>query len=419
MQPMAFDEGGGGIDGRLIATAKEGEAMMPLTGIRVLDFGRYIAGPYCAALLGDYGAEVIRIEAPGGNDDRFTVPVADDGSGAMFMQMNRGKRCLTLKPGSPEGREVVRRLVKTADVVVANLPHDALVKLGLDYESLSAINPRVILATASAFGSEGPLSKSVGFDAVGQAMSGAVHLTGTPDQPYRAQVNYVDFGTALHTAFGVMIALREREATGRGQCVSGSLLGTALAMTNALSIDHALNSIERQPIGNRSFSSAPTDIFRTRDGWIVTQIVGGGIFARWADVVGHPELVDDPLYASDILRGDNGEELSVIMQQWCIGRTSAEAIGELGAARVPAAPVLRAGEALAQPQVVAMGLVEPVAYPGAGIDIPMIRAPIRLSGHAKTAPQRAPQVGEHSDAILREIGYSGEAISALRASSII
>lgn len=392
---------------------------MPLTGIRVLDFGRYIAGPYCAALLADYGADVIRIEAPDGNDDRFTVPVAEDGSGAMFMQMNRAKRCLTLKPATPEGREIVRRLVETADVVVANLPHDALVKLGLDYESLSVINPRIILATASAFGSRGPLSGNVGFDAVGQAMSGAVHLTGTPDQPYRAQVNYVDFSTALHTAFGVMVALRERDATGKGQCVSGSLLGTALAMTNSLSIDHALNGIERQPIGNRSFSSGPTDIFRTRDGWVVTQIVGGGIFSRWATLVGRAELIDDPRYASDILRGDNGEELSAIMQDWCIGRTNAEAIAELGAARVPAAPILRASEALAQPQVAAMGLVEPVAYPGASEDIPVIRAPISLSSSAKATVARAPQVGEHSDSILAEIGYDAAAISALRAQRII
>ena len=392
---------------------------MPLTGIRVLDFGRYIAGPYCAALLADYGADVIRIEAPGGNDDRYTVPVADDGSGAMFMQMNRAKRCLTLKPGTAEGREIVCRLVETADVVVANLPHDALVKLGLDYDSLSAINPRIILATASAFGSEGPLASRVGFDAVGQAMSGTVHLTGTPDQPYRAQVNYVDFSTALHCAFGVMLALREREATGRGQCVSGSLLGTALALSNALTIDHALNRIERQPIGNRSFSSAPTDLFRTCDGWIVTQIVGNGIFGRWAALVGQPELAEDPRYASDILRGDNGAELSAIMQRWCIDRTSAKAIAELGAARVPAAPVLRAGEALAQPQVAAMRLVEPVAYPGAPGEVPVIRAPIRLSASDKVVATRAPQLGEHSEAILRELGYDSGAISALRAANII
>lgn len=392
---------------------------MPLKGIRVLDFGRYIAGPYCAALLADYGADVIRIEAPGGNDDRYTVPVSDDGSGAMFMQMNRAKRCLTLKPGSVEGREIVRRLVETADVVIANMPYDALVKLGLDYDSLSAINPRIILATASAFGSDGPLASRVGFDAVGQAMSGTVHLTGTADQPYRAQVNYVDFGTALHCAFGVMLALREREATGKGQCVSGSLLGTALAMSNALTIDHALNGIDRQPIGNRAFSSGPTDVFRTRDGWILTQIVGGPIFARWAALVERPELVNDALYASDILRGDNGAELSAIMQRWCIERTSADAIAELAAARVPAAPVLRAGEALAQPQVAAMGLVEPVGYPGAPGTIPVIRAPIHLSASDKVKPARAPQVGEHSDAILAELGYDAEAISALRATRII
>ncbi len=392
---------------------------MPLKGIRVLDFGRYIAGPYCAALLADYGADVIRIEAPGGNDDRFSVPVAADGSGAMFMQMNRGKRSLTLKPGSPQGREVVRRLVAAADVVIANLPYDALVKLGLDYDSLAAINPRVILATASAFGSEGPLAGNVGFDAVGQAMSGAVHMTGTADQPYRAQVNYVDFGTALHTAYGVLLALREREVTGKGQCVSGSLLGTALAFSNALTIDHAINGIDRQPIGNRAFSSGPTDIFRTRDGWIVTQIVGNGIFARWAEFVGRPELVGNPLYASDILRGDNGAELSVIMQQWCIARTSAEAIAELGAARVPAAPVLRPGEALAQPQVAAIGLVEPADYPGMPVAAPVIRAPITLSGSAKAEATRAPQVGEHSEAILTELGYDADTISALRDARII
>lgn len=392
---------------------------MPLTGLKVLDFGRYIAGPYCAALLADYGADVIRIEAPGGNDDRYTVPVAADGSGAMFLQMNRNKRCLTLKPGAPEGREIVRRLVATADVVVANLPHDALVRLGLDYDSLSAINPRIILATASAFGREGPLAERVGFDAVGQAMSGAVHLTGTPDQPFRAQVNYVDFGTALHCAFGVMLALREREATGKGQCVSGSLFATALAMSNALTIDHALNGIERQPIGNRAYSSGPTDLFRTRDGWIVTQIVGASIFRRWAELVGRPDLIDDPRFASDILRGDNGEELSAIMQAWCIERTSDAAIAELAAARVPAAPVVKPADALSHPQVAAMGLVEPTSYPGAPAPAPVIRAPVQLSASAKAAPARAPQVGEHSDAILAELGYDAAAISALRAARII
>ncbi len=392
---------------------------MPLKDIRVLDFGRYIAGPYCGALLADYGADVIRIEGPAGNEDRFSVPVAEDGSGGMFLQMNRGKRCLTLKPGSEAGREIVRKLVTTADVVIANMPDDALEKLGLDYPTLAALNPRIILVTASAFGSEGPLAQHVGFDAVGQAMSGAVHIGGKNGEPARAQVNYVDFTTALHCAFGVMLALRQREVTGVGQRVSGSLLGTALAITNGLTIDHALNGIDRGMMGNRAFSSAPTDIFATRDGWIMTQVVGNPIFARWAALVGRPELADDPRFASDILRGGHGAELSAIMADWCAPRTNAEALGELGAAKVPAGAVLKPSEALAHPQVAASGLVDAMDYPGAHGPAPVVRTPITLSASAKAAPVPAPQLGQDSDAILAEIGYDAAAISALREQRII
>lgn len=392
---------------------------MPLTGIRVLDFGRYIAGPYCAALLADYGADVIRIEAPGGNEDRFSVPVADDGSGAMFLQMNRNKRCLTLKPGSDEGREIVRRLVWTADIVIANMPDDALVKLGLDYPTLAALNPAVILVAASAFGGAGPLAQHVGFDAVGQAMSGAVYIGGSEGEPARAQVNYVDFTTALHCAFGVMLALRDRAATGVGQRVSGSLLGTALAITNGLTIDHALNGIDRGMMGNRAFSSAPTDIFATTDGWIMTQVVGNPIFARWARLVERPELIDDRRFASDIARGDLGVELSAVMADWCAARTNEVALAELGAAKVPAGAVLKPSEALAHPQVVATGLVDAMDYPGAFGPAPVVRAPITLSAGAKAAPAAAPQLGEHSEAILAELGYGTEAIRLLREKAIV
>ncbi|MBL8650382.1 MAG: CoA transferase [Sphingopyxis sp.] len=392
---------------------------MPLKDVRVLDFGRYIAGPYCGALLADYGADVIRIEGPAGNEDRFSVPVAEDGSGAMFLQMNRNKRCLTLKPGSDQGREIVRKLVATADVVIANLPDDALVKLGLDYPTLAALNPRIILATASAFGNEGPLAQHVGFDAVGQAMSGAVHIGGKDGEPMRAQVNYVDFTTALHCAFGVMLALREREVTGVGQRVSGSLLGTALAITNGLTIDHALNGIDRGMMGNRAFSSAPTDIFATQDGWIMTQVVGNPIFARWATLVGRPELVEDPRFADDISRGDHGEEIGGVMRDWCAARTNEQALAELGAAKVPAGPVLKPSEALAHPQVTATGLVDAMDYPGGFGLAPVVRTPITLSSSAKAAPAAAPRLGEHSDAILSEIGYSADAISALREQRII
>ncbi len=393
--------------------------MLPLNGIRVLDFGRYIAGPYCAALLADYGADVIRIERIGGNEDRFTVPVADDGSGAAFLQLNRNKRSLALSLGSEAGRAIVRRLVATADIVVANMPADALAKAGLDLATLRTIKPDIILVTASAFGDDGPMAGRVGFDAVGQAMSGAVHLTGTPDRPHRAQVNYVDFGTALHCAFGAMVALRERDRTGQGQQVSGSLLGTAVAMTNGLAIDHALNGIERHPIGNRSYGSGPTDLFRTSDGWIVTQVVSNAIFARWATLVGAPEMIADPRYGDDMARGDNGEALSAKMADWCVSRTTEQALDALAGARVPAGPVLAPSQVATHPQVIASGLLEPMDYPGTSAAAPVIGAPIRMSGSSRHPMQRAPQAGEHTRAILSEAGFTVEEIAAMAAAGAI
>lgn len=400
-------------------TGGDAHHMKPLDGIRVLDFGRYIAGPYCAALLGDYGAEVIRIERLGGNEDRFPVPVAEDGAGAGFLQMNRNKKSLALSLGSAGGQAIVRRLMETADIVVANMPADALAKGGLDLASLHAVNPRIILVTASAFGEEGPMAGRVGFDAVGQAMSGVVRLSGTPDQPVRAQVNYVDFGTALHCAFGAMVALRERDRTGLGQQVSGSLLGTATTMANALSIDHALNGIERVPMGNRSYGSGPTDVFRTSDGWIMTQVVSNPIFARWAAMVGAPELIDDPRYASDMARGDNGAALSARMAEWCAARTTAQAIDDLATARVPAGPVLDPSQVMAHPQVQASGFVEHVRYPGTVSPAPIVGAPIKMSGSPRAPMTRAPQVGEHTVDILTEIGFSAAEIAAMAAANVI
>jgi len=199
------------------------EGLVPgvLDGIRVLDFGRYIAGPFCAALLGDLGAEVIRIERIGGGEDRFFIPVgageADNpqpGGGAMFLAMNRNKRGMTLDPAAPQGREVVKKLAATADVVVANLPPAVLRSLGLDLDSLRQVKPDIILTTVTGFGAGGPLSHKHGFDGIGQAMSGGVYLSGTPEQPIAFKVPWVDFGTACLSAFGTMAALLERGKSG-------------------------------------------------------------------------------------------------------------------------------------------------------------------------------------------------------------
>ena len=201
---------------------------------------------------------------------------------------------MTLDPMRPEGQEIVRKLVATADVVIANLPPQQLAPMRLDYESLKAVKPDIILTTVTAYGRGGPYSDRVGFDGIGQVMSGAVYMTGTEEQPYRAQVPWVDFGTALHCAFGTMAALMARKMTGKGQWVEGALLATAVTFGNALLIEQAVIAPNRVPTGNRGQTAAPVDIFRTRDGWILAQVIGQPLFKRWANLMGEPHWLDRP-----------------------------------------------------------------------------------------------------------------------------
>ena len=241
----------------------------PLSGIRVLDFGRFIAGPYCAMLLADMGADVIRIDRRQGSEDRYLAPVAASGEGTSFLSLNRNKRNITLDLGKPQAAEIVQRLVQTADVVVANLPVEVLKKAGLDYDALKAIKPDIIFARISTFGPDGPYAKKVGFDAVAQAMTGAMHLTGFPGAPVRSLVPFEDYGTALHTAFGVMVALYHRSQTGEGQIVDTSLLATGITFMQGILAERQVLGIERRQTGNTSFYAAPADCYRTRDGWIM------------------------------------------------------------------------------------------------------------------------------------------------------
>ena len=390
-----------------------------LKGIRVLDFGRYIAGPFCATLLGDLGADVVRIEKVDGSEDRFLSPITEDGAGALFMQLARNKQSLTLNPMKPEGREVVKKLVATADVVVANLPPDTLETLGLDYESLTAIKPDIILTMISAFGRGGPYSNRVGFDGLGQAMSGNMYMSGTPDQPMKAYAPFIDFGTASLAAFGTMSALFERQKTGRGQIVEGSLFNTALTMMNGTVIEQSAIQRNRVATLNRSQTSAPADTFKTKDGWVLVQTVGGPLFKRWADLMGEDHWLNDDRFKTDISRGDNGEIISGRLATWCAEHTSKEVLDEMEQARIPAGPVLSPKQVLEDPHIAEKGLFEPVDYPGLNNPAPLMKTPVELSKTPGEIRKRPPTLGEHTDEIMRELGFSQDQISDLREKRVV
>lgn len=395
-----------------------------LDGVRVLDIGRYVAGPYCATLLGYFGAEVIRVERKEGGEDRYIAPLftrADGtpGEGGLFVQTACGKKSVALDYSGAEGRAALRRLAAASDVVVANLTAPALEKLGLDWPNFSRNNPRGILVTQTSFGSKGPDREKGGFDGVAQAMSGAMQLTGTPGHPVKAGAPYVDFSTAVFSALGVMAALKEREKAGCGQHVETSLLGTALAVMNAHLAEQAVTKINRQGTGNRVQTSAPSDVFATADGHILVHTVGDGLFRRWTKMVGRPELAEDPRYQGDQARGDRRDELCAIMADWCRVRTSAEALAALDAAGVPSGPVLTQQQALDNPQAEAMGFFKWISVSGATSPAPVVDLPIRFSSLAAGAAGRPPFLGEHTTAVLRDAGFTEAEIGRLKKGGVI
>ena len=396
-----------------------GQTSDVLAGIRVLDFGRYIAGPYCAALLADLGADVIRIERRGGGEDRWVAPVAPDGAGALFLTMNRNKRGMTLDPACPEGRGIVKKLVATSDVVVANLPPDVLRSLALDLESLRRVKPDIILTTVTAFGAGGPWSHKHGFDGVAQLMCGSTYLSGTPEQPIRASVAWVDCGTASLAALGTLAALMAREKTGRGQKVEGALLRTALAFNNPALVEQQVIQVNRIATLNRGQTSAPSDLFRTKDGWIIAYAIGNPMFARWATLMGEDHWLSDPRFKDDEARGDHGEMISKRMGEWCAERTTSEALSALEAAKIPAGPLYSPQQALEDTHIRAAGLLRDSDYPGLSRPAPLAPTPVDLSETPGRFRRHAPTLGEHTDQILAELGYGAEAIADLKGRGVI
>lgn len=390
-----------------------------LEGVKVLDFGRYIAGPFCGALLADYGAEVIRIERVNGSEDRYVTPVSEDGQGAMFLQLNRNKLGLTLNPTKEKGQEIVKKLVQKSDIVIANLPEQTLKSMGLDYEELKEINPGIILTSNTAFGTTGPYAERVGFDGVAQAMSGAMDMTGEPEQPTKAYAPYVDFCSASLAAFGTLLAYLEKQKTGKGQRVQTSLLQTALTTTNSLLIEQEILNINRVASLNRAQTSGPSDTFKTKDGWILVQTVGGPLFERWVNLMGEKDWLEDKRFKDDLSRGENGHLISERMSEWCAERTSKEAIMELEGSRIPVGEVLKASETLKEEHILKKGSFVKLNYPTMDKEYSVVGPAVELSENPGVIKSRSPQLGEHNEEILSGLGYSQDEIKQLKSERII
>ncbi len=393
--------------------------MSILEGIRVLDFGRYIAGPFCGMLLGDLGADVIRVEKVDGSEDRYTAPVTEDEQGSLFLALNRNKRGFTLNPRKPEGQEVLRRLVATADVLIANLPPDTVASMGLDYATLAAVRPDIILTTSTAYGSKGPYANRVGFDGVAQAMSGNMHMTGYPDEPMKNYYPYVDYTTGTLNAFATLAALMHRMKTGEGQHVEGCLLASALTVANGTLIEQAVLGKNRVASGNRGQTAAPSDVFATRDGWVLVSVVGHPLFERWARLMGEDRWLTDPRYATDETRGEQAVEISERMSAWTRERTTRQVVAELESARIPCGEVLSPAEALVNEQVVDQAFFTPTDYPGLPTPAPVGRTPVDFSRVDTPIRRRAPTLGEHTREVMRELGYEDDAIDGLHERRVV
>lgn len=390
-----------------------------LSGIRVLDFGRYIAGPLCATLLGDLGAEVIRIEKPEGGEDRPLGPLGSEQAGALLMITGRNKQGMTLNLGNKESKEVLVRLIQSADVVVANLPGPILKKVGLDYESLRALKEDIILTTTSAYGEGGSYSHKIGFDGIAQAMSGSMYMSGDPEKPMKTSVAFVDYNTASLSAFATLAAIFERHKTGKGQHVETSLLSTALNISNLFTMEQAQLNLNRVATGNRTQQAGPADCFQTKDSWVLVQIIGPHMFKRWTEIVNRTDLLEDERFRDDDSRGQHGEVLSEIMSQWCSQFTTKEVLATLEENHLPCAEVLSPQQALDNEHTKATEQFVEVDFPGFAKPAKVAKAPFYLSGTPAREMGRPPLLGEHTERIMESLGYSPEEINQFKADKMI
>lgn len=388
---------------------------LPLDGIKVLDLTRFIAGPHCGMLLGDMGADVIKIEKKGTGDDSRHLPPFINGESIYAMALNRNKRSLTLNFRDPAAQAVLKELVKQADVLLENFRPGTMEKMGCSWEELSAINPRLIMTRVSGFGQSGPYSQRPGFDGIAQAMSGLMGLTGDPNgQPFLAGTFYIDYMSGMYGATATLGALHARNATGRGQMIDVSLLDSAVSLLTTAVTSQINKGVCLERIGNRDRYSAPANVFQTATGEFILLLSGTDpLFRRLCALMGQPELIDDDRFRSNDVRVKNTDAIEEIVEKWIGQLATEDALSKIQDAGIPCAKVATIDEVVENPQLAFREQLVEVDHPLAGkITTPGLT--MKMSDTPLQIRRPPPVLGEHSNEVLQEwLGMSAADISDL------
>ena len=387
-------------------------ASTALSHLTVIDLTRVRAGPTAVRQLADWGAQVIKVEMP---------PAMDDGDGiggpredSDFQNVHRNKRGMTLNLKSPEGVAILKKLVERADVLVENYRPDVKRKLGIDYATLSAINPRLVYASISGYGEDGPYRLRPGFDQIAQGMGGLMSITGLPGQgPVRVGIPIADLCAGIFCAHGISVALLEREKSGKGQWVKSSLLQAQLFMLDFQAARWLMKGEVPKQAGNNHPTSIPTGVYRTRDGHMNLAVSGGRIWVRFCEALGAPELTSHPDYVNSAQRSKNRDALHAEIERRLVERDTADWVELFNEAGVPSGPIYSIDQAFADPQVQHLGIVQKVD------DVAYLGQPVTLSRTPSHVASHPPAQGEHTDAVLRDLGYDAAEIERFKRQNIV
>jgi crotonobetainyl-CoA:carnitine CoA-transferase CaiB-like acyl-CoA transferase len=392
----------------------------PLAGITVVDLTRVLAGPYCTMLLGDMGAEIIKIERPdGGDDTRGFGPPYLNGESAVFLSINRNKKSVTLNLKHPEGKQIFTQLVERADVLVENFRPGTMASLGFDYAAVSHLNPRLIYCSLSGFGQTGPYADRGGYDTIAQAMSGIMSATGHPDMPpAKAGVPVADIGTGIFGAFGILCAYIARQRTGEGQHIDTSLFDTSIALSLMEAATFLAGGERPSPLGSTHRRNAPHGAFRTKDGYIAIAADSAHFWKRFCQILELESLLDDPRFKTNAERVANKHLLQEVVEAVTITREGRYWLEKLEAAEIPCGPVNTYAEVFTDPHVLAREMLTEVQHPVAG-PVRMTGINVKLTKTPGALRLPAPTLGQHTSEVLRTLGYTDEAIDNLKTAGVI